>query len=374
MSLPLLALVEAKLVGTDLALEFERLGWEVERLRAGDIGVDSFRDFVRTRHPRFLLSINHSPELAWLASREGVPYASWTVDPLPLDRLRILEGTRFDLVRIFLHRSSQVPLFLAQGFPYVEWLSLAAPRRRFEQASASFAGRTSPSFVGSSLRDEIFLFEDALARWGIGGADASALREAVDAFAPIGLDDVSFTGFPAGGDGLPARLMELSDEPAPAVAEAVNARIAATFRRLRVRDLAQRGVVVHGDEGWTEIVGSAWKSALPDGVPLTRIYATSLANVDVPRLHQRDIATLRAFDVAASGGCLVAEPSVDLVRLFEPGVEFVPYRDGRELDEVLERLERDRGWSAEVGRKAAQRARVDHVLESRARRILTSFA
>lgn len=365
-----IALVDAKLVASDLAVEFELQGWEVDRLRPGDIGIDSFRDYARSRLPRFLMSINHSPELAWLCGSERIPYVSWTVDPLSLDRLAVLEETDSDSVRIFLHRSSQVPLFHAMGFPHVEWLPLAAPRRRFEQAPTTPSRTLPPSFIGSSLRDELSLFEQALARWGIFGAGAASMREAFDDFASVGLADASYVGFPPSGEGLPANLLERLGESAPVVAESVNARIAAVFRRRRVSEIAGHGVDVHGDEGWAELVGVRWKGALPDGLPLSRVYAESSANIDVPRLHQRDIATLRALDVAASGGCLVAEPSSDLVRLLEPGAEFVPYCSGEELHAAIDRLRRDASLSLEVGRKAAARARVEHSLESRAKRIL----
>lgn len=373
MSRPSLALVESKLVSADLAVEFELLGWDVERLAADSIGLDVFRTFAKERSPRFLISINHSPELAWLSTTAGIPYVSWTVDPLPLERLRVLEGTDPSLVRVFLHRSRQVPFFQAMGFPFVEWLPLAAPRRRFEQSRIAVPERLPPSFVGSSLRDEASLFEQALVRWGLAGDDARALRDALDAFAAIGLDDSSWEGFHPSGRNLPPRLVELAAEPPALVAESVNAWVAASFRRTRVAALAALGVAVHGDDGWAGFVGSAWKGALPDGVPLTRVYAASVASVDVPRIHQRDIATLRAFDVAASGGCLVAEPSDDLVRLFEPGVEFLPYRNGDELRDVLERLATDSGVASGIGRRASGRARSEHALEARARRILSSI-
>jgi hypothetical protein len=319
------------------------------------------------------MSVNHSPELAWLCGAEGIPYVSWTVDPLSLDRLVVLEGTDSDRVRIFLHRSSQVPLFHAMGFPHVEWLPLAAPRRRFEQAPATLSRTLPPSFVGSSLRDELSLFEQALSRWGIFGTDAANMREAFDDFASVGLDDATYTGFPPSGEGLPANLLERLGESAPMVAEAVNARIAAVFRRRRVSEIARNGVDVHGDDGWAELVGARWKGALPDGQPLTRVYAESVASIDVPRLHQRHIATLRALDVAASGGCLVAEPSSDLVRLLEPGTEFVAYRDGNELLAAIERLRGDVSLSLLIGRRAAARARAEHTLESRATRILEAI-
>lgn len=373
MSRPLLGLVEANLVAPDLALEFACLGWDVRRLAPASLGMDAFHDFVRFEKPRAVVSINHSPELAWLCSREDVVYASWTVDPLPLERLRVIDGTRQDLVRVFLHRSSQVPLFGALGFASVEWLPLAAPRRRFEQSESVIDHALPPSFAGSSLLDEHGVLEQALVRWGVVGRDAETLRDAFDEFALAALDDPAFAGFPPGGQGIPARLLEIAGEPAPLVAEAVNARMAAAFRRSRVRDLAGLGCVVHGDGGWSEIVGGAWKGALADGVPLTRLYAGSLANVDVPRLHQRDIATLRAFDVAASGGCLLAEPSADLVRLLEPGVHFLPYVDGASLREALGRLRREPALSSGIGREARRHALERHRLEERAERILRSL-
>lgn len=370
MSRGLLALVESRLVGEDLALELERAGWEVERLPRDALGIESFRHYVRSRAPKALVSVNHSPELAWLATWEGLTrYVSWTVDPLPVERLRVLDGTRMDDVRIFLHRSSQVPLFRSLGFPCVQWLPLAAPRRRFEQAPESRERQLPASFVGSSLADETALFEQALARWGVSGSEAEPLRGAIDGIALAALDDFSFQGFSPGGCDVPARLLEFAGEDPPLVAEALNARISATFRAARVRACAAMGGRVHGDARWRDIVGEAWKGALPDGLPLTRVYAGSLANVDVPRIHQRDIATLRAFDVAASGGCLVAEPSTDLVSLFEPGREFLPYRDGSELAAALGRLAADPALSMEIGARARSRAVAEHTLESRALRI-----
>ena len=374
MSRGVLALVESRLVGADLVSELERMDWEVDRLPPEAIGIESFRDYARSRAPSALVSINHSPELAWLATREGsTRYVSWTVDPLPVERLGILDGTRVDDVRIFLHRSSQVPLFRALGFPHVQWLPLAAPRRRFGQAPGILERRLPVAFVGSSLADEIALFEQALARWGLSGAEAEPLRAAVDGIALAALDDFAFQGFsPAGGD-VPAPLLQLSREAPARVAEALNARISATFRAGRVGALAATGASVHGDARWKDVVGEAWKGALPDGLPLTSVYAGSLANVDVPRVHQRDIATLRAFDVAASGGCLVAEPSTDLVALLEPEREFLPYRDGSELAAVLARLAADPALSTEIGARARSRAEAEHTLESRALRIAESL-
>ena len=53
--------------------------------------------------------------------------------------------------------------------------------------------------------------------------------------------------------------------------------------------------------------------------PLSRVYSGSTVNVDLGRLYQLDIVTMRVFDVLACGGCLLAERSPELAALFAEG-------------------------------------------------------
>lgn len=347
------------------------MGRKVVSVAPESLTIESLKALVATHRPRAFVGINHSPEVAWVVSREGVPYVSWTVDPLPLDRLRVLAGTVTDLVTVFLHRSSQVDLFRSLGFPRVEWLPLAAPRQRFVERPER--ERLPPSFVGSSLRDEIRLFQDAALRWGLSPFERDALTSSLEALADLALENFDFAGFPIGGQGLPESLLKLATEDPPFVAEAVNAWISARMRRRQVADLCARGLDVFGDEGWADLAGSRWRGPLADGQDLTRVYAASLANLDVPRIHQRDIATLRAFDVAAAGGCLLAEPSRDLAALFEPGIDFISYVNRAELHVALDEIAHDPERSRIIGRNARERALADHALETRARQILSAI-
>jgi len=349
------------------------MGRKVVSVVPETLTIDSLKAIIATHRPRAFVAINHSPELAWVVTRERVPYVSWTVDPLPLDRLRVLPGTMTDLVTIFLHRSSQLEFFRSLGFPRVEWLPLAAPRHRFVER-LELERRQPPSFVGSSLRDEMRMFQDASLRWGLHASERDALTEALEPLVDLALENFAFAGFPSSGQGLPESLLRVATEDPPFVAEAVNAWISARMRRRQVADLCPRGLEVFGDEGWAPVAARQWRGPLADGQELTRVYGSSLVNLDVPRIHQRDIATLRAFDVAAAGGCLLAEPSPDLVALFEPGVDFIPYADRVELHAALDDHARDPERGRVVGRNARERALSDHALESRARRILSAVA
>lgn len=367
-------LVHSRLVSRDLAREFALAGREVVEVQPSELSLDSIRALIARHGPQGVVGINHSPELAWAVTREGVPYASWTVDPLSLDRLRVLEGTRAELAIPFLHRSSQVPLFRAMGFERATWLPLAAPRHRFERLPGVVRDSRPASFVGSSLLDEAGLFDEALGRWGLAPHEADILRGSLEPLVDLALEHADFGGLPPGGQGLPESLLRVAGESAPLVAEAVNAWISARFRQRRVGDAAHEGLLdVFGDGGWEPLADGRWMGALPDGRELSDVYAASRASLDVPRLHQRDIATLRAFDVAACGGCLVAEPSPDLCRLLEPGVEFLPYRDSAGLRGALDLLAADPARGREIGEKARIRALADHRLEERAGRILSAL-
>lgn len=365
-----LVLVQAPLVSRDLAFELDRIGWTVVGVQPSDLDLGTIERLANDLSPCAFLGINHSPELAWAVTRAGIRYISWTVDPLPLERLLVFEGTVVDLVSVFLHRSSQVDMFRAMGFPRVEWLPLAAPAHRFLDGQAGFPGDLPPSFVGSSLLDELALYRDATTAWGWSDDLARVVESTLEPLVDLALSEVSFAGFrPDGGD-LPGSLRSLVAAAPEVVAQAMNAWLSAQVRRRRVAGADMGGVAVHGDGGWTDLVGDRWKGPLADGQEMTTVYRRSLASLDVPRIHQRDIATLRAFDVAAAGGCLVAEPSHDLCRVFDVGVEFLPYRTGRELSDTIARLREDPRLARAVGDAARRRAESDHRLSSRADRLL----
>lgn len=366
-------LVHAPLVSQDLAFELDRAGWKVVGVQPEDLDLGAIAGLVHEHEPAAFLGINHSPELAWAVTRAGVRYLSWTVDPLPIERIQVIDGTSLDLVWVFLHRSSQVARFQSLGFARVEWLPLAAPEHRFEVAHVGPLEVLPPSFVGSSLLDEIAIFQGSTLEWGWSEDLSKVVQSQLEPLVDLALADADFPGFrPDGGD-LPGNLVALAPCPPERTAQAWNAWLSARTRRRRVVGIDAHSLVVYGDGGWIELVGERWKGPLANGRDMTRIYAASLVNIDVPRIHQRDIATLRAFDVAASGGCLLAEPSSDLCRVLEPGREFLAYRDGAELDAHLRDLERHPDLGRMVGAQARTRALSDHRLQQRAERLVEAL-
>ena len=102
----------------------------------------------------------------------------------------------------------------------------------------------------------------------------------------------------------------------------------------------------------------------------TKIYNATRINIDIGRIYQSDIVTLRVFDVLACGGFLLAERSDDLLELFEPGVEVECYATLAELeDKVVYYLEHPEQAAALAGRgREAMCAR--HRIRDRVSRML----
>ena len=368
-----MVLVHAPLVSQDLGFELGRAGWKVVGVQPEDLDLGAIARLVDEHRPAAFLGINHSPELAWAVTRAGVRYHSWTVDPLPVERLQVIDGTLPDLVSVFLHRSSQVARFEAMGFPRVEWLPLAAPDHRFNADCVDPLEILPPSFVGSSLLDELDLFQRSTMEWGWSEDLSQEVQRRLEPLVDLALADADFPGFRPDGSDLPGNLLALAPCPPERAAQAWNAWLSARTRRRRVCGIEAESLVVYGDGGWVDLVGERWKGPLANGRAMTRIYAASVANLDVPRIHQRDIATLRAFDVAAAGGCLLAEPSADLCRVLEAGREFLAYRDGAELDAHLRDLERHPDLGRTVGAQARTRALSDHRLQQRAEKLVETL-
>ena len=161
--------VDYHLVADDVAALLSDGGAFVRRISPRGLTVKAWQDTLRDLRPAFVLSINHSPELALLSSQLGTPYVSWTIDPLPRQRLACLPGTDVDVCLCFVHQRELVSRLSAAGLPDVRYLPLAAAGRRYrEQCSAAELEpyRASISFVGNSLAAETSALERTLQQAG----------------------------------------------------------------------------------------------------------------------------------------------------------------------------------------------------------------
>jgi hypothetical protein len=358
-------------MGADLEAELLSQSAEVEVRDPADMGLDALHA-ARERGKRAVVSINHSPELALLCSLAGLRYVSWTIDPLRRKRWSILGGTDLPSIHLFVHRKAMVDPLRAMGYAHVEWMPLACATRRWTDPVDRVRGAGTPLFVGSSLQDERRILTTGFERWGI--ADALPAVESI--LAELSRDclwDRSFAGFALDPNALPTSLLSAVPQVDPLdVAEVLDAGLAWHFRRELVAVLAAREVEIKGDDGWLEVAGDRWTGPLRNGQEMTSAYAGAAVNLDIPRFHQREIATLRAFDAMGSGGLFACEAGTELDELLVPGEQFLSWSNLAELDGILDAVRRkDAGLDA-IAAAGQVAVRAGHSLEDRVERILAA--
>ena len=108
----------------------------------------------------------------------------------------------------------------------------------------------------------------------------------------------------------------------------------ASLRRLEYCTMvAKWGLDVWGDSGWEEIKDSGARIRGKVGYfkNINFVYSNGGIHLDINRLYQNDMITLRVFEVLACGGFILAEYSEALAELFEIGTEIEVWRTKEEL-------------------------------------------
>jgi spore maturation protein CgeB len=335
--------------------------------------------------PHLIVSINYRHGLSEISSTLGIPLLVWEIDP-SIERLAPLRVSHPDTY-IYTYRKANIPRFREAGFEHVEYLPLAAnPKRRYPRdlsseeadqwgADVSFAG-SSMAAQAEALRqlylqltqDRSFFptaktddpVRDYASLWDTAvenqrrNPDRYVIEEAFREYFPQGSWVAS--------DG-EERLVDLAFCAAETAASKRRVQVLNTLSQL---DTGFR-IRVWGDDGWRRILPDNIQYRGPVGhfFELTSVYNASQINLDINRIYQRDIATMRVFDVLACRGFLLADWSDDLGDLFHPGSEVIAYRSLGEIPSLVRHFlthPREREQIAEAG---YQRVLREHTIQSR---------
>ena len=368
------------LVISDVTEIFAIRGFNCVGLSSNTLSIEVFDRECKTHQPDWVFSINFSPEIAVLCSRRGVPYVSWTIDPLPLNRQRLASNVNPLLCLVFAHDLSTVAKFGLLGVDS-RHLLLAAPANRRHPVRVDLIPapyRCDASFVGSSLVDEIYVLDrwltplggDSLSARGLSWL-SSVVHGAEGAVGPPWLETAE------GVKAVPTFLREFchTDSDCAELVAKLNGVVSAFYRQQGVAAMLRHtgSTTVWGDSGWTDY-HPHYRGPADHGEELTQIYCASAVNLDIPRLYQRQTVTMRIFDILACGGFLLAERSCAMEAVFTEGVHLAYYDSQEALPDVIGR------WVSDpVGRQniaAAGRAEVlaRHQIEHRVAVILQAVA
>ena len=321
--------------------------------------------------------VNWLEGLERFAHGQELECVCWEIDP-STSPLRAPSGST-ERVHVFTWRRAHVGVFRERGFSHVEHLPLAAePALRHEpdwEPGEREEYAVPIALVGTSMVERVpeyrALLLQAWESWRgapAGESGGVALFEELLAFQRARQHEWV--------------LPELLEERAPGLgavevrahtALALLGEVAASEKRLAyAANLGASGLHAWGDAGWklVERHGVRYRGPAGHERELTRIYASGALQLDLSRLYQMDIVTMRVFDVLACGGPLLCEAHPELERLFTPGVELDTYRDVAELKRKaahwLERPEEARA----MGERGRERVLAAHTIEQRVEHML----
>ena len=333
--------LEYHLVLNDVVQCLHQQGHQLTGLTPQGLTVDLFNQTCAKHQPDWVFSINFSPAIASLCGRLGLPYLSWTIDPLPRSRVQILDGTQPKLCLALAHDPHMVARFQDLGLP-AQHMLLAAPAQRrhpVTDAQALAPYQCDASFAGGSLVDELLSLDRMLTPLGgdsLSGQALSWAQKITDACA----QDPAYSGLASlgGWDALPPVLQNhcaaLTDREQ--LIRLMDGALTALYRQQTISRLKHWSGDMHiwGDAGWSAI-HPGYKGFADHGDELTRIYCASAVNLDIPRLYQRQSVTMRVFDILAAGGFLLTEHNPALADILVAGQHVAFYNASDNLTDII---------------------------------------
>jgi spore maturation protein CgeB len=253
-----------------------------------------------------------------------VPFRCWEIDPAT-DQVKPFQEQGD--VHIFTYRQANVAHWQKNGYPS-SYLPLASNPDRRTPGTQQPRGI---AFVGTSMVQTAQSYLDRLVQLlcSQGHEEASA-RTAIEQILWTQSQAKSYVADALLVQQFPD-LPTTPDDPAMLLGE-----IAASRHRIQViQKLADLNINVWGDAGWTqiELAGVNYQGPAGHFHQLNDIYRGTLINIDIGRIYQPDIVTMRVFDVMACGSFVLAAHCDALTELFHIGHEVDSWKTLEELHE-----------------------------------------
>ena len=140
--------------------------------------------------------------------------------------------------------------------------------------------------------------------------------------------------------------------------------------------LGPLGARAWGDAGWKqcEADGVTYMGRAGHFEELNKIYSNGAIHLDIGRLYQPDIVTMRVFDVLACGGFLLADHSEALLEMFTPGVELESWSTLAELEDKVRFYQQHPEKAQAIAQAGRARVLRDHTLRQRLETLLSGLA
>lgn len=350
-------------------------GFTLFTLDVKNIAIEEIAYAIRRFRPEFIFSINYINGLESIAEGHNVKWICWEIDP-SYEKLRAAANSTRN-VHVFTYRRRNVAEYSHAGFENVRPMLLATDPELRKPASLKKEDleqyRAGVSFVGSSMvaesRQMQRLFVEAYKTYRPHATDD---REALHILETIlGEQETDMSRF---------RIPELLEKRVPGFDAFLRANsypfdmamiigeIAAAKKRAKyLNALASFSLRVWGDEGWVRVLDprANYMGPARHGQELNKVYSASAINLDINRIYQPDIITMRIFDILACGGFVLAEANREIADVLTPGEEIELYTGPEELLSKVNYFLAHPERARQIARAGRQRVLAEHTINHR---------
>ncbi len=358
---------------SDIADKLHRKGYNVYTLDYSRLSIEEINLIFDKCNPDFVFSINYIEGLSQLCEQKGIKLFCWEIDPATTD---IKKSKQNDNTFIYTYRQKNVELFKNAGFKNTFYLPLAtntnkripSPKQNEYKCNVSFVGVSMLS-QAKSLRDifdkcceqmqdpnvESKLIFDQILEIQKKDFGKFVIPELIKKFLPnLNQNHCTIRGY--------------TYNPVMLIGE-----FAAAIKRMYyISALGKFNINVWGDNTWNSLnhLGIIYKGPAGHTHEINKIYSNSLINIDINRLYQNDIVSMRVFDVMACGGFVLAEHSDDIEQLFTIGKELDTFKSIEEMVSKTEYYLKNKNKVIEIANNGRLRVIKDHTIKKRLETIL----
>ena len=367
------------LLSRDLCENLLLLGMSVLPVDVLRVNPEDLEKFIKENLPLFAISINYVRGIEDICSRQGLPYVVWEIDPtieVPKGNSRRIGRTLF-----YTYRKSRISLLRQSGFPRVLYLPLATNHFRFKPIKLSDVEMekygVDVSFVGSSmvrqgnvLKSMLFSLVDSSLQFFLSKSVKRQLQDTEHFVLPYLLKHL------------------LSENTSSWIVQDKNgkkidgllclAEECASARRVKLLNelsnlASEYAIRVWGDEKWRDVLDDRiiYCGTAGHYIELPLIYNGTKVNLDINRIYQKDMVTLRVFDVCAVGGFVLADYSEELTSLFGKDIAF--YKSGEEFVKLTKYYLEHPQEREDIARASRRVVLREHTIRHRLERIISDL-
>jgi len=365
----------------DCAVTLYDQGWDVLEITPTILTAEMTHYLLDALNPDVVLKIDLFDKIEQYSRKRVV--VEWEIDPIA-SRIPTVESSATENLFVFTHNPERISEYQELGYSHFEYLPLCTnPHKFFPNRLDSDSQKRfgcDVSFVGSLMlktqQNLLTVFLDTLSRlsreerktWGnihvwltklisnppVGSKNSRFIEELQNLLKTHKLPDV-------------VKINETDIY----VAASVEEFLAYLWRKQVISALVPIGIHIWGAEEWKNDFPKNYRGSADHYLDLQKLYTASKINLDISRIYQPNVITMRIFDVLACGGFVLADRNDALLELFQEDWDIVCYDTPEEASDKINYYLNHESERRTIAQRGYTKVVQSHTFEHRLNHILS---